>query len=226
MVAKCITSEKVGRKIFYGAMISEAVIALIWAAAGVAFYGSTQLLNEALTKLGQSGTVYEIAKSMLGNVGGILAIVGVVVCPITSGDTAFRSARLIIAEMVHLDQKKIKNRLIITIPLLLIGAVLTQLDFNVLWRYFSWSNQTLAMIALWTSTSYFIKESNNKLKSLITALPATFMSGVSMTYILMANEGFKLPATIGYPIGIVFACALFGVYIWKLNASNRNKVLN
>ncbi len=216
MIAKCITSEWEGRKIFYGAMIAEAFIALIWAAAGVAFYGTTQLLNDALTNLGQSGTVYDISKSMLGSVGGILAIVGVVVCPITSGDTAFRGARLIIAEMVHLDQKKIKNRLIITIPLLSCGAILTQLDFNVLWRYFSWSNQTLAMIALWTATAYLIKESDNKIKSLITALPATFMTGVSITYILMANEGLKLPATVGYPIGIVFACGLFGIYIWKL----------
>ena len=126
MIAKCITSEKAGRKVFYGAMIIESVIALVWAAAGVAFYSSTHLLNEALTNQGQSGTVYEISKTMLGNIGGALAIIGVVVCPITSGDTAFRSARLILAEWTKLDQKKIKNRLIIT-----------QLDFNVLWRYFS-----------------------------------------------------------------------------------------
>ncbi len=216
MIAKCITSEWEGRKIFYGAMIAEAFIALIWAAAGVSFYGTTQLLNDALTNLGQSGTVYDISRSMLGNVGGVLAIVGVVVCPITSGDTAFRGARLIIAEMVHLDQKNIRNRLIITIPLLMCGAVLTQLDFNVLWRYFSWSNQTLAMIALWTATAYLIKESDNRVKSFITALPATFMSGVSLTYILMANEGLRLPSAVGYPIGIIFACGLFAFYIWKL----------
>ncbi|MCR5655583.1 MAG: carbon starvation protein A [Lachnospiraceae bacterium] len=221
MIAKCITSEKEGRKVFYGAMIAEAVIALIWAAAGVSFYGSTQLLNRALSDLGQSGTVYEISKSMLGTVGGVLAIVGVVICPITSGDTAFRSARLIIAEMLHLDQKHIRNRLIITIPLLLCGAVLTQLDFNVLWRYFSWSNQTLAMIALWTATAYLLKESDNRFKSLITALPATFMSGVSMTYILMANEGLKLPSTVGYPIGVLFSCVLLCFYLWKLKGSGR-----
>ena len=109
MVAKCITSEKAGRKVFYGAMIIEAVIALIWAAAGVAFYGGTQMLSEALSGLGQSGVVYEISHEMLGSFGGILAVVGVVICPITSGDTAFRSARLILAEWTHLDQKKIKK---------------------------------------------------------------------------------------------------------------------
>ena len=148
MISKCITSEKQGRGIFYGAMIAESVIALIWAAAGVAFYGATDMLNNAISSLGQSGTVYEISHTMLGTFGGALAVIGVVVCPITSGDTAFRSARLILAEITHLDQQKIRNRLIITLPLLAVGAVLTQLDFNVLWRYFSWSNQTLAMITL------------------------------------------------------------------------------
>ena len=217
MIAKCITSEKAGRKVFYGAMIIESVIALVWAAAGVAFYNGTGLLNDALTNLGQSGTVYEISKTMLGNIGGALAIIGVVVCPITSGDTAFRSARLILAEWTKLDQKKIKNRLIITLPLLGIGAVLTQLDFNVLWRYFSWSNQTLAMISLWVATVYLIKNSKHRIFSIITSLPATFMSAVSLTYILMANEGFGLSATIAYPAGIAFASILFVIYLIKLN---------
>ncbi|MBR4724029.1 MAG: carbon starvation protein A, partial [Clostridia bacterium] len=154
MIAKCIKSEKEGRKIFYGAMISESVIALVWAAAGVAFYGSTQLLSEALTS-GASNVVYEISTGVLGLFGGILAVAGVIVCPITSGDTAFRSARLILAESFSLSQKAIKNRLLITIPLLFTGGLLTWFaivndnGFQVIWRYFSWSNQTLAMIALW-----------------------------------------------------------------------------
>ena len=215
MMAKCITSEKAGRKVFYGAMIIESVIALVWAAAGVAFYGSTQLLSEALASHGQSGTVYEISRQMLGRVGGILAIIGVVVCPITSGDTAFRSARLILAEWTHLDQKRIANRLLVTIPLLALGAILTQLDFNVLWRYFSWSNQTLAMISLWVATSYLLKNNRKRWHvSLITALPACFMSAVSVTYILMASEGFRLPASISYPVGIGVALALLCVYIF------------
>ena len=213
MIAKCITSEKQGRGIFYGAMIAESVIALIWAAAGVAFYGTTRLLNDALSGLGQSGTVYEISQTMLGPVGGILAVVGVVVCPITSGDTAFRSARLILSEITHLDQTKIRNRLIITLPLLGVGAVLTQLDFNVLWRYFSWSNQTLAMVALWVSTAYLMKEGRYRLGSVITAIPAAFMSAVSLTYILMAKEGFGLYAGIAYPAGGCFAAILFCVYM-------------
>ena len=217
MIAKCITSEKVGRKVFYGAMISESVIALVWAAAGVAFYGTTQLLNEALAS-GASNVVYEISTGVLGTFGGILAIVGVVVCPITSGDTAFRSARLILAETFKLEQKKIKNRLIITIPLLVIGGLLTWFaiangnGFQTIWRYFSWSNQTLAMIALWVATAYLVKNGRYRFGSLLTALPATFMSAVSMTYILTAGEGFRLPIVVAYPVGIGFAAGLFIVY--------------
>ena len=218
MVAKCITSEKVGRKVFYGAMISESVIALVWAAAGVAFYGTTQMLNEALNS-GASNVVYEISTGVLGVFGGVLAIAGVVVCPITSGDTAFRSARLILAETFKLEQKNIKNRLIITIPLLIVGGLLTWFaivnnnGFGIIWRYFSWSNQTLAMIALWVATAYLVKNGKYRFGSLITALPATFMSAVSMTYILTANEGFRLSTSIAYPVGIAFAVALFAAYI-------------
>ena len=213
MIAKCITSERQGRKIFYGAMITESVIALIWAAAGVAFYGGAYLLNEALSSAGPSSVVLEISRTMLKSIGGVLAVIGVVVCPITSGDTAFRSARLILAEITHLEQKKIRNRLIITLPLLAVGALLTQLDFNVLWRYFSWSNQTLAMISLWVATAYLLKNGKKQSMSLLTALPATFMSAVSMTYILMAGEGFGLSSVIAYPAGAAFAAILFAVYI-------------
>ena len=213
MVAKCITSEKEGKKVFYGAMMMESVIALVWAAGGVAFYGATGGLNQALSSLGQSGVVYDISTGMLGPVGGVIAIVGVVACPITSGDTAFRSARLILSELTGLNQKAIRNRLIITLPLLAVGAILTQLNFNVLWRYFSWSNQTLAMISLWVATSYLLKTNRSKVASLVTALPAAFMSAVSMTYILVADEGFKLGTSIAYPVGIGFAFVCFVIYV-------------
>ena len=223
MVAKCITSEKTGRRVFYGAMISESVIALIWAAGGVAFYGATGGLQNALTNMGQSGTVYDISTGMLGTVGGVLAIIGVIACPITSGDTAFRSARLIVAEMTGLNQRKVGNRLIITIPLLAAGAVLTQLDFNVLWRYFSWSNQTLAMIALWVAATYLAKTHRRNAVSLIAALPATFMSAVSMTYIIMAPEGFRRGAGIAYPAGAAFAAALFAVFAVSCRKNSKDQ---
>ena len=218
MIAKCIKSEKEGRSVFYGAMISESVIALVWAAAGVAFYGTTELLNNALAN-GASNVVYEISTGVLGTFGGILAIVGVIVCPITSGDTAFRSARLILAETFKLDQKKIKNRLIITIPLLVVGGLLTWFaiandsGFQIVWRYFSWSNQTLAMVALWVATAYLLKKGKYRFGSLLTALPATFMTAVSVTYILMAKEGFKLDQTVSYVIGAVAAASLLIVYL-------------
>lgn len=213
MISKCITSEKQGRKVFYGAMLSESVIALVWAAGGVAFYGATGGLQNALTELGQSGVVYDISTGMLGTVGGILAVIGVVVCPITSGDTAFRSARLILAETTGLNQKSIRNRIMLTVPMLVFGAVMTQIDFNVLWRYFSWSNQSLAMIALWVSTQYLINTRKNSFAPLITAVPASFMTGVCLTYILMADEGFRIPGHTAYPIGIGFAVSHFIFFI-------------
>ena len=227
MIAKCIKTEKVGRKVFYGAMISEAVIALVWAAAGVAFYGSTQLLNEALAG-GASNVVYEISRGVLGVFGGILAVVGVIICPVTSGDTAFRSARLILAETFNLSQKKMKNRLLITIPLLVVGGFLTWFaivndnGFQIIWRYFSWSNQTLAMIALWVATAYLLKKNRYRFASLITALPATFMTAVSMTYILMAKEGLRLSQTFSYITGIVVAAALLVIYLFLLTKRLRS----
>ena len=232
MIAKCITSEKTGRQVFYGAMISESVIALVWAAAGVAFYGTTELLNDALAG-GASNVVYEISKGVLGAFGGVLAIVGVVICPITSGDTAFRGARLILAETFHLEQKKITNRLIITIPLLTVGGLLTWFaisndkGFGIIWRYFSWSNQTLAMISLWVATAYLIKKGKYRFGSLITAIPAAFMSAVSMTYILMSDEGLRLSAAIAYPIGGAFAGVLFVVYfvLWMFYVRKKTNLL-
>ncbi len=221
MIAKCIKSEKEGRAVFYGAMISEAVIALVWAAAGVAFYGTTSALNEALAR-GASNVVYQISTGVLGAVGGILAVAGVIICPITSGDTAFRSARLILSETFRLDQKKIKNRLLITIPLLIAGGLMTWFatvndnGFQIVWRYFSWSNQTLAMIALWVSTAYLLKNGRYRFGSLLTAFPAAFMTAVSVTYILMAKEGFRLDQTVSYIIGALAAAVLFAVYLFAL----------
>ncbi|HJJ41690.1 MAG TPA: carbon starvation protein A [Methanocorpusculum sp.] len=221
LMARCLKTEKDGRKVFYGAMITEGIIALIWAAAGCAFYGSSSGLQTALTTMGQSGVVYDISTNLLGIAGGVLAIIGVVVCPITSGDTAFRSARLTLADTFHLDQSKISKRLLLTIPLLAAGAILTQLNFDVLWRYFSWSNQTLAMIALWAAAVYIRKEFG-RTQSLIAAIPALFMSGVSSTYILMADEGLMLPETIAYPIGIIFAIAC-GILFMALCFLKRNE---
>ena len=224
MMARCLKTEKDGRKVFYGAMITESVIALVWAAAGVAFYGATGGLQSALAQLGQSGVVYDISVSLLGIVGGALAIIGVVVCPVSSGDTAFRSARLTIADWFKIDQGKMGKRLAITIPLLAVGAILTQLDFDVVWRYFSWSNQTLAMITLWAAAMYLARHADKVWYSAMCAVPAAFMSGVSCTYILMAQEGFRLSQAVAYPAGVIFELACSVLFVCKAGGKKNRRL--
>ncbi|HEY8362456.1 MAG TPA: carbon starvation protein A, partial [Tissierellaceae bacterium] len=203
MMARCMTKESQGRKIFYGSMIAEGIIAMIWAAAGMAFFHGTEGLQEAFNTLGGAGgVVNKISISLLGSVGGVLAMIGVIVCPITSGDTAFRSARLTIADALNFDQGPIKKRLVLSVPLFVIGFILTRIDFNIIWRYFAWSNQTLAMIALWAGAVYLVK---NGKAHWMASIPATFMTAVSATYILQAPEGFKLSTSIAYPVGAVVA---------------------
>lgn len=213
MMARCMESERNGRMIFYGAMLAEAVIALVWAAAGLGFYENTEKLSEALIRLGQSGVVYDISVGVLGKVGGALAVIGVVVCPISTGDTAFRSARLTLADWFKLDQSTIGKRIVLAVPLIGTAAFLTQIDFNIIWRYFSWSNQTLAMIVLWAMSVYLVQNAKKRMYSLVSAVPATFMSAVTVTYILMADEGFGLSSGIAYPSGVAAAAVLLVVFL-------------
>jgi len=219
MMARCCKSEKSGRMVFYGAMISEGVIALIWAAAGVSCYESSRELLEA--GAGCSAVVYSICQSTMGKVGCTLALLGVIICPISSGDTAFRSARLTIADWFRIDQSKMSKRLYISVPLLLVGYLISQLDYTVIWRYFSWSNQTLAMIALWAISVYLYK---NKLNYWLSAVPATFMSAVTFTYFCEAPEclGFLWNALeinqtvysiVGQVCGAIFAAVLLGMFL-------------
>ena len=225
MMARCLTSEKQGRRVFYGAMVAEGIIALIWASAGIAFYYTTDGGLLALLEAGggNSTVVYQICTSLLGPVGGVIAMIGVIACPITSGDTAFRSARLTIADWFNIDQTNKQSRLLLSVPLLAVGYVISKFDYQIVWRYFSWSNQTLAMIALWAGATYLGKFVSKK-GSLIAAIPATFMSAVSVTYILMADEGFKLSTSISYPIGIGVAIIFAGIFTFKvLLAKNEEK---
>ena len=227
LMARCITNEKQGRAIFYGSMIAEGIVALIWAAAAMAFFGGTGPLAAIIKEGGQGLVVTKISKSLLGTVGGVLAILGVVACPVTSGDTAFRSARLTIADFLKYKQGPILNRLVITVPLFAIGFYLTQINFDIIWRYFAWSNQTLAMIVLWASAMYLAM--NKKFHWIATA-PATFMTAVSITYILMAKEGFKLSTSIAYPAGIAVAAASLVVFLIAANkkaqGSNKDNSIN
>lgn len=214
MMARCITNEKLGRRVFYGAMITEGIVALIWAAIGMSFYGGVRELNDVMTANQGNAAfiVNEISNSLLGKVGGALALLGVVAAPITSGDTAFRSARLIVADFLNFKQGPIRNRLLISIPLFAVGFLLTKIDFSIIWRYFAWSNQTVAMIVLWTITVYLTRAKKNYW---ITLLPAVFMTAVTSTYLLFAPEGFSLSITISYSIGIgisVISFIIFFIY--------------
>jgi carbon starvation protein CstA len=214
LMARCVTNEKFGRRVFYGAMITEGVVALIWAAIGMSFYGGVRELNEVMNANNGNAAfiVNEISNSLLGKFGGALALLGVVAAPITSGDTAFRSARLIVADFLNYKQGPIKNRLFISIPLFFVGFLLTQVNFDIIWRYFAWSNQTLAMIVLWTITVYLVLE---KKFYWITLIPAVFMTAVTTTYLLFAPEGFALSKEISYSLGAFFAVAsLLGFFIY------------
>jgi len=210
LMARCITNEKQGRGVFYGAMITEGIVALIWAAIGMAFYGGVGPLNEIMVanKGNAAYVVNEISNSLLGKIGGALALLGVVAAPITSGDTAFRSARLIVADFLNFKQGPIKNRLIICIPLFAIGFVLTLIDFSIIWRYMAWSNQTLAMIVLWAITVYLAQE---KKFYWITLIPALFMTVVTTSYLLFAPEGFGLSYLVSLSVGLI---AALGAAIW------------
>ena len=223
LMARCMKSEKQGHFVFYGAMVSEGIIALIWAAAGCALYTGEELLA-----LGGGGStaVYDVCKKTMGGVGIALAMLGVIACPITSGDTAFRSARLVLADWFHLDQKVWKNRLLLCVPVLGIGAflgignALGKIDYTIIWRYFSWTNQTLAMIVLWCASMFLFYEKKNYW---ITAVPATFMTAVSITYFMLGNEclgqflnkdGYN--TALAYPVGIVFAALFLGIFLYSI----------
>lgn len=214
LMARCITSEKLGRRVFYGAMITEGIVAMIWAAIGMSFYGGVNELNTVMTEH-QGNAAYlvnEISNSLLGKFGAVLALLGVVAAPITSGDTAFRSARLIVADFLKYKQGPVKNRIFISVPLFAAGFLLTRINFDIIWRYFAWSNQTLAMVVLWTITVYLAQ---SRKPYWITLVPAVFMTAVTSTYLLFASEGFSLPASIAYPIGIIATLAgLTGFLFW------------
>ena len=235
LMARCMKSEKQGHFVFYGAMVCEGIIALIWAAAGCSLYEITGGLNTGLAAAlaeGQSAAIYDVCSKTMGGVGIALAMIGVVVCPITSGDTAFRSARLTLADWFKIDQDSYANRLKLCVPVLGVGAflgignALGFINYTVIWRYFSWTNQTLAMIVLWAASMYLFYEKKNYW---ITAVPATFMSAVSVTYFLLGNEclgqflntktaeGATVYNTaVAYPVGIIVAIVFLGIFLYTI----------
>ena len=189
MMAKCIQNEKFGRPIFYGAMITEGFVALVWATLGIAFYQNTEALSNVLSTVGPGGAIKEISSSLLGKFGGVVALISVVVLSITSGDTAFRSARLIFSECFNLSQKNFRKRLFTSIVVLCLGIILSFWDLTFIWTYFGWANQILATVSLFVAAIYLRGKNKNYWIALI---PALFMLTVCFCYILNQRIGFNL----------------------------------
>ena len=201
MMARCLKNEKHGRQIFYGAMVTEGIVALIWAAAAITFTGGYDGLQNFLGNQAPSVLVDRLSNSWLGTIGGILAVLGVIAAPITSGDTALRSARLIAADFMNIKQRKITSRLMVSVPIFIICFIIMLIPYDALWRYFAWCNQVLAVFTLWTLSVYLAKA---KKAFIITLIPALFMTAVTVTYIFFAEEGLGLIADSLWGIGISY----------------------
>jgi len=220
MMARCMKHEKMGRPCFYGAMVTEGVVALVWAVAATYFFGENGLINEATGKGYDGGTVATIiSRNWLGLVGGILALLGIAIAPITSGDTALRSGRLIIADFLHLEQKSMAKRLMISIPMFAITAAVLVWSMNdkdgfgMLWRYFGWSNQTLSVFTLWAITVYLRKQGKNYW---ITLIPASFMTVVCSSFILtLKSGGFGIDLNVSILAGLTLALIFCGIFFFK-----------
>lgn len=233
LMARCLKSEKMGRPIFYGSMITEGLVALVWATVAMWFFydsptpGYEQLAAAKGFHTSAPMVVTTVCQDWLGMLGGVLAILGVVAAPITSGDTAFRSARLIVASALKLNQKPKMNRLYVCLPIFVVSIALLAWQssnpdgFNVIWQYFGWSNQTLSVFTLWAITVYLVRK--NK-PYVITLLPALFMTGVCSTYLFISKQAFGLQEDLAYYLGIltvIIAMVWFVVWIRKYGEKER-----
>lgn len=221
IISRTTQNEKQGRYIFYGMMMAEAVIAMIWAAAAMSMFDG-QGLQGIISAGTASAVVNEVSMTLLGAVGGTIAVLGAVVLPITSGDTAFRAARSIIADYIKMPQAKVVKRLLIALPLFVASYWLTTIDFNILWRYFSWANQSTAALALWIASMYLLVKGKNYWIALV---PGIFMTYVVSVYILI-NEamGFGLSTTVSY-IGGFIVTVIFTVLFFMKAKKNKEENL-
>ncbi len=223
MMARCLKNENQGRKIFYGAMIAEGIVAIIWATAAMNYFGGVDALNKTLAEHGNNAAwvVDEISRSWLGKIGAIFAIIGVIALPISTGDTAFRSARLTVADMFKFKQKSISSRLVVSIPLFVLGFILSQLDFATVWKYLGLSNQILASFVLWTGAMYLKRE--NKFHWLL-SVPAFIMTTICVTYFLVApnlSGGLSLNPSLGYLLGLAIGIVIAS--FWALSAYRKKQ---
>lgn len=211
LMARCIGSERLGRPVFYGAMIAEGLIGLVWATVGMTFYQTPVDLGAAIAAGGPGKVVADASYALMGSVGGVLAILGVVVLPVTSGDTAFRAARLTIAEFINVSQVPRLKRLSIAVPLFAIGIALSQMDFNLIWRYFGWANQTLAAIVLWAGSAYLYRKGRFHW---IGSIPAAFMTAATVSYICYEpTMGFHMPIDMANIVGVVVAAVSYAAFL-------------
>ena len=231
LMARCLKNEKYARPVFYGSMIAEGIVAMIWATAAMAFFGGPQGLNDAmtegimidgvLTKITPAIAVNMICKSWLGKVGAVIAVIGVVVCPITSGDTAFRSLRLTLADLFKSDQKPISRRLLISLPIFALAFFCCKMDFSTVWNYVGIGNQLLATLVLWTSAAYLISKGK---PHWMCSLPAAFLTFVCVSYFIMAPNkagGLHLAPVIGYVAGAAAGLALLIFCMIKARKASR-----
>lgn len=224
MMARCMTNENQSRSIFYGAMIAESIIALLWAAIGMAFWGSVQGLNNAIAEYGGSAArmVNVISEETLGSVIAMFVVVGVIACAITSGDTAFRSARLIVADMLGIPQNGVMKRISVSLPLFVLGVlIIFAMPFQTIWSYFAWMNQTLACITLWCITVYLAK---NKKPVMIGLLPALFMTYVCSSYIFISPMMFGIEnRAVAYSLGGVVTSIIFAAGLLKIKNDRKQE---
>ena len=233
LMARCLKNEKLGRPVFYGSMITEGLVALIWAAVSSYFFfdGGAAECGSDMTAAAPA-VVTAVSRKWLGLLGGILAVLGVVAAPITSGDTALRSARLIVADWLKLDQQPVRNRLLISIPLFVLTGLMLWFNiadengFNTIWRYFGWANQTLAVFTLWAITVY-LASTKKGYWYYITLVPACFMTAVSLTFILVDKVGFRVNAAAAPWIGLcTFTLAYILFTVWKYRRSTKTETTN
>ena len=224
LMARCVTSETQARPIFFGAMIAESVIALIWAAVAMAFFGGVEGLNGWMAENGNDAglAVSTISVTTLGVAGSILVLLGVVAAPITSGDTAFRSARLIVADMLNFDQRPIWKRLVVSLPLFAAGVGIAFIDFDVIWRYFAWSNQALSVFTLWMITAWLMRRRSRFV--VLALIPALMMTYICSSFVFVSNQFVGMGSVdAAYIYGGAVTAIIAGLLMIKIRKINRNE---
>ena len=228
MMARCLKNEKYARPVFYGAMIAEGIVAMVWATAAMAYFGGPEGLNAAMTETGtmvngvlvknaQAADIVDmICKSWLGKAGAVIAILGVVICPITSGDTAFRSLRLSLADLLKYDQKPIVKRLVVCLPIFVVAFFFCKVDFSTAWNYLGIANQTLAALVLWTGAAYLVHKGK---AHWMCSIPAIFLTFICASFIVVSPIGLQLSPIVGYIAGAVVSLAAF--ILFSLNVTRK-----